>query len=67
LIIFKKGIDKTIDLWYNIPRYPKTAGSRKSASHPAEEESNILFVSFSQYARISGEGYFFYEHKPLGG
>ena len=59
MIFLEKGIDKSIYLWYNMSRYPKTAGSRKSASHPAEEESNILFVSFSQYARISGEGYFF--------
>jgi len=64
---FQKGIDKSIKMWYNLCRYPKTAGSRKSECHPAEEESNTLFVSFFRCASLTGEGYFFYEHKPLGG
>jgi len=35
---FKKTIDKSKKAWYNLSRYPKTAGSGKSASFPAEEK-----------------------------
>jgi hypothetical protein len=35
---FQKSIDRRRQMMYNIARYPKTAGSRKSESHPAEEK-----------------------------
>ena len=34
---FQKPIDKGVCPWYNVGRYPKTAGSGKSTRFPAEE------------------------------
>jgi hypothetical protein len=41
---FEKGVDKQKKIVYNT-RVPKTAGSRKSESHPAEEE-NLSDISY---------------------
>jgi len=38
---FQKALDKRTSSWYNICRYPKTAGSGKSESFPAEEKIDL--------------------------
>jgi len=45
--IFQKPLDKPPQLWYNHQRYPKTAGSGKSVSFPAEvRRSTNIFCIF---------------------
>jgi hypothetical protein len=39
LDFFEKALDKRGQAWYNICRYPKTAGSGKSEGFPAEERN----------------------------